>query len=102
MLAVGTVLAIRWRTEIHHDRVVIHRGLGRREVRWSEVTAVSLSQARPIDVTLRLVNYCSVDIRASDGAVIELLVTARAAHAAYAATVSAAAPPPTAAAARIP
>jgi hypothetical protein len=102
LMAVFTALAVRWRTEIHHDRVVVHRGLARREVRWSDVTAVTLSRSRSFDVTLRLTNYCSVDIRPTDGDLMGVLVTARAAHAAYAATLSAAAPPPTAAAARTP
>ena len=87
------------------DRVVIHRGLTRREVRWSDVTAVTLVQSRSFDVALRLTNYCSVNIRPTDGDLIGVLVTARAAHAAYigrAAALSAAAPPPTAAAARTP
>jgi hypothetical protein len=105
LFAVGSLLAVRWRTEIHHDRVVVHRGLARREVRWTDVTAVTLSQSRSFDVALRLTNYCAVHIRPTDGDLIGVLVTARAAHAAHVArtaALSAAAPPPPAAAARTP
>lgn len=83
LCALPSFASMRWRTRVDTGGVTVWRGLGRRTLCWRDVLRVSLElEARSIEVAVRRSDGRTVTIRPTDGDLIGVLVTARAALAA--------------------